>query len=200
MSPRLTNWLKKITPWIIGALLSTAGMMLGYGWGSGTAELLGGEPEIWARIGKGFVWGGVIAGLQWPIVRSAGVPFIWYILSSSVGFAAGYPLGQTFQAITVTNLNLQLTGYWLAIATFGLFLSAPQWWILQKHLKRSSLWFLFSMAGWMLTGVGWLNGGRDGFEYGIFTGLGLVWLVYYQRSKVNKDESSHKATFEEIEP
>jgi hypothetical protein len=67
MTPQI-NTLIKIKPWLIGVLLSTAAMFLGYELGSDTARLLGGEPGIWARMGKGLVWGVVIAGLQWPIV------------------------------------------------------------------------------------------------------------------------------------
>jgi hypothetical protein len=173
-----------ITPWLIGVLLSTVAMFLGYDFGSETAELLGGEPGIWARLAKGLVWGGVIAGLQWPIVRTVGVPPIRFILASAVGFAVGYPLGQTIQLIFVHHWSLHWTGYWSAVATFGLLLSVPQWWIFRRHLKRASLWVLFSLTGWMLTGLVWLNGGRGGFEYGIVTGLGLVWLVHSQKRSV----------------
>jgi len=183
-----SNWksrLISIKPWLIGALLSTVAMFLGYEWGSETATLLGGEPGIWARLGKGFVWGAVIAGLQWPIVRAVGVPPIRFILASAVGFAVGYPFGQTIQLIFVHHWSLHWTGYWSAVATFGLFLSVPQWWIFRRHIKLASLWVLFSVAGWMLTGLVWLNGGRGGFEYGIVTGLGLVWLVRSQSPNVN---------------
>jgi len=180
----------RITPWLIGVLLSTVAMFLGYDLGSQTASLLGGEPGIWARMGKGFVWGGVIACLQWLIVRAVGVPPIRFIVASAVGFAAGYPLGQTVQLIFVHHWGLHLTGYWSAVATFGFFLSMPQWWTFRRHIKRASLWVLFSMTGWTLTGLVWLNGGRGGFEYGIVTGLGLAWLVYSQQRNV-KSQMSH---------
>jgi len=173
-----------ISAWLIGILLSTAAMFLGYNLGSDTARLLGGEPGIWARMGKGLVWGGVMAGLQWPIVRAGGVLPTRFLAASAVGFAAGYPLGQTIQGILVLHWSLNWTGYWLAVATFGLFLGVPQWWIFRRHMKRAGLWVLFSVTGWMLTGLAWINfragDGLDSIAYGIVTGLGLVWLVRSQ--------------------
>jgi hypothetical protein len=185
---RLITW-TKIKPWLIGVLLSTAAMFLGYEFGSETAQLLGGEPRIWARVGKGIVWGGIIAGLQWPIVRAVVPHPIRFFVASAVGFAVGYPLGQTIQAIFIHHWSLHWMGYWSAVAAFGLCLSVPQWWIFHRHLKRASLWVLFSVTGWMLTGLVWLNGGRGGLEYGIVTGLGLVWLVQSQRSGLVVDGS-----------
>jgi hypothetical protein len=133
-------------------------------------------------LGKGCVWGGIIAGLQWPVMRAAGVPPFPFVAASAVSFALGYPLGQTVQATLVQHWQLHSTGYWCAVAIFALSLGLPQWWILRSHLKRASLWILFSVAGWMLSGVMWLGGGRAGFEYGIAAGLGLVWLVRSGRS------------------
>jgi len=159
-------------------------MFLGYELGSETARLLGGEPLIWARISKGIVWGAVIGGLQWPIVRGAGVLPLRFLVASTVGFAAGYPLGQTIQANIVFHWSLQLTGYWSALAAFGFFLGVPQWWILRRHMNRASLWVLLSVIGWILTGlarIGLRTGdGLDALWYGIVTGLGLVWLARSQ--------------------
>jgi hypothetical protein len=183
MTTRLVTWIN-IRPWLIGVLLSTAGMFLGYDLGSGAARLLGGEPAIWARLSKGFVWGGVVAGLQWPIVRAVGVLPIRFLMASAVSFAVGYPLGQTLQGFFVHNWSLHLTGYWSAVAAFGLFLGLPQWWILRRHIRRASLWVVFSVIGWMLTGLAWISfragDGLDSIVYGIVTGLGLVWLVRSQ--------------------
>jgi hypothetical protein len=178
-----------IQPWLIGVLLSTAAMFLGYELGSETAGLLGGEPGIWARMGKGLVWGVVITGLQWPIVRAVGVRPIRFIVASAVGFAVGYPLGQTIHGIFIHHWSLHWTGYWSAVATFGLFLCVPQWWIFRRHIKRASLWILFSVIGWMLTGVAWIKfggagSGVDSIVYGIVTGLGLVCLVHSQPPNV----------------
>ena len=172
----------RVWPWLIGVLLCAAAMMVGYEFGTETASLLGGEPGTWARLGKGCVWGGVIAGLQWPVARAAGVPPVPFVAASAVSLAVGYPLGQTLQLIIVQYWGLQWTGYWCAVVTFALSLGVPQWWILRRYLKHASLWILFSVTGWMLTGVVWLNGGRGGFEYGLVTGLGLVWLVRFHRS------------------
>ena len=156
-------------------------MFLGYELGSETAGLLGGEPWIWARISKGLVWGGVIGGLQWPIVRAAGVPPVRFLIASAVGFAAGYPLGQTIQANMVFHWNMHLTGYWSAVAAFGLFLGVPQSWVFRRHMKRAGLWVLFSVAGWILTGLAWMGSSAgdwvDALLYGLVTGLGLVWLA-----------------------
>jgi hypothetical protein len=179
MTTRLTTW-TSIGPWLIGVLLSAVGMLLGYDLGSGVAEILGGEPAIWARLGKGFVWGGVMGGLQWPVVRTAGVPPIRFLVASAVGFAIGYPLGQTIQLILAFQWSLHLTGYWSALATFGLCLGLPQWWIFRRQMQRASLWILFSVAGWMLSGAAWTGPHVDVLDsvmYGIVTGLGLVWLV-----------------------
>lgn len=180
---RITIW-----PWIVGVVLSVAAMYLGYGLGSETARVLGGEPGIWARMGKGLVWGGVIAGLQWPVVRTIGVLPIRFCVASAVGFAIGYPLGQTFQLILASQWSLHWLGYGSALATFGLFLGLPQWWILRRQMQRAGLWILFSMMGWMLTGGAWIGSGAgDGLDavlYGIVTGPGLVWLVRSQRPNV----------------
>jgi hypothetical protein len=163
---------------------SSAAMFLGYELGSETVGLLGGEPGIWARLGKGFVWGAVIAGLQWPIVRVVGVLPIRFLVASAVGFAVGYPFGQTVQGIFVN----WIWGYGGALATFGLFLGLPQWWIFRRHMQRASLWILCSLIGWMLTGVAWIycgvSSGVDALVYGIVTGLGLVWLVHSQPPNV----------------
>ena len=188
MKTKINTWIKKIIPWLIGFLLSAAGMFLGYNLGSDTAGILGGEPGIWARICKGLVWGGFIGGLQWPIVRAIGVNPIRLIVASAVGFAMGYILGQTIQAIILHNFGLNLTGYWSAVITFGLFLGVPQWWIFRRHMQRASLWILFSVLGWIMTGMAWINfhgaSGEDSIMYGIVTGLGLVWLVRSQKSNV----------------
>jgi hypothetical protein len=183
MTTRLITW-TNIKPGLVGVLLSSAGMFLGYELGSETARLLGGEPLIWARISKGLVWGAVIGGLQWPIVRAVGVLPVRFLVASAAGFAAGYPLGQTIQANMVFHWGLHLTGYWSAIAAFGLFLGVPQWWIFRRHMKRASLWVLFSVIGWMLTGVARIGlragDGLDYLWYGIVTGLGLAWLARSQ--------------------
>ena len=101
MKTKLNTWIK-IIPWLIGFLLSTAGMYLGYNLGSEIASLMGGEPGIWARLGKGFVWGGVISCLQWLIVRAVGVPPLRFIFAGAVSFAVGYPFGQTIQDSSFT--------------------------------------------------------------------------------------------------
>jgi len=190
MKTKLNTWIKVI-PWLVGFLLSTAGMSFGYVFGSDTASLLGGEPGIWARLGKGFVWGGVITCLQWPIVRAVGVPFLWFIFAGAVGFAVGYPFGQTIQGFFIYNWNLHLTGYWLCIITFGLFLGVPQWLILRQQLKRANLWILLNVSGWLLRGLLSLNGGMADFGYGIVTGLGLVWLVHSEKTNRRLNESAN---------
>lgn len=189
---KLKTWIK-IVPWIIGFLLSTAGMYLGYNLGSDTASLMGGEPGIWARLGKGFIWGGVIACLQWPIVRVVGVNPLWFVFASSFSFAIGYPFGQTIQGFFIYNWNLHLTGYWLCVTAFGLFMGVPQWLVLRHQLKRASVWIFFSLIGWILTGLAWINfGGDSGVEsisYGIIAGFGLVWMVNYKQIKLKNDRS-----------
>jgi hypothetical protein len=110
-------------------------------------------------------------------------------VASAVGFAVGYPLGQTIHGIFIHHWSLHWTGYWSAVATFGLFLCVPQWWIFRRHIKRASLWILFSVIGWMLTGVAWIKfggagSGVDSIVYGIVTGLGLVCLVHSQPPNV----------------
>jgi len=137
-------------------------------------------------MAKGFLWGGIIAGLQWPLVWAAGVPPIRFVAASAVGFALGYPLGQTFQALTVLQGSLSwVWGYGSALTTFGLSLGLPQWWILRRHIGRAGLWILFSVVGWALIGVYWIDAGAgDGLDallYGIVTGLGLVWLGHPRR-------------------
>jgi hypothetical protein len=51
-------------------------------------------------------------------------------------------------------------------------------------MQRASLWVLFGVTGWMLTGLAWIsfggNSGVDSIVYGIVTGLCLVWLVHSQ--------------------
>jgi hypothetical protein len=176
-----------IKPWIIGILLSLPAMLLGWTFGSDIAGLLGGEPGIWARMGKGFIWGGVIAGLQWPVVRAVGVRPVLFIVASAVCFAVGYPFGQTIQAIFIHHWSMHWTGYWSCAATFGLFLGIPQWWIFRRHMHRASLWILLSVTGWILTGLAWIisrpGDGVDSIVYGIVTGFGLVWLVHSQPSE-----------------
>ena len=164
---------------VIGVLLSSAGMFLGWNLGSVTASLLGGEPGILAQVGKGLVWGVVIAGMQWFIVRARGVPIIRFLVASAVGFAVGYPLGQSVAPMLDLSWKLEFVS---ALTIYGLSLTVPQWWIFRRHMQRASLWILFSMIGWMLAGVAWLrfgvNSGMEGIAYGIVTGLGLVWLVH----------------------
>ena len=192
------NTLIKIILWLIGFLLSTAGMSLGYVFGSDTASLMGGEPGIWASLSKGFVWGGVISCLQWPIVRAVGVSPLRLILAGAFGCAVGYPFGQTVQGFFIYNWNLHLTGYWLCIITFGLFLGLPQWLILRQQLKRANLWILLNVSGWLLRGLLSLNGGMADFGYGIVTGLGLVWLVHSEKTNRRLNESAN-STFIQAE-
>lgn len=179
-------------PWLIGVLLSAAGMFLGYDLGSEMARLLGGEPGLLARVGKGFVWGGVIGALQWPVVRTAGVSPVRFLVASAVGFAAGYPLGQTIQLILAFQWDLHRTGYELALATFGLCLGLPQWWAFRRQMPRASLWILLSVAAWMLWGAV-LTGPVDVVNsgvYGMVAGLGLVWLSRSRRLGVMVGGSS----------
>jgi hypothetical protein len=181
---RLITW-TTIKPWLVGVLLSAAAMFWGYDLGSETARILGGEPGIWARLGKGLVWGGVIAALQWPVVRATGVPPIRFLVASAVSFAIGYPLGQTIQFILAFQWSLHLTGYWSALATFGFCLGLPQWWIFRRKMQRARLWILFSVAGWMLSGAAWTGPHVDVLDsvmYGMVAGPGLVWLARSQRS------------------
>jgi hypothetical protein len=166
---------------VIGVLLSSAGMFLGWNLGSVTASLLGGEPSIWAQVGKGLVWGVVIAGMQWSIVRALGVPTLRFLVTSAVGFAVGYPLGQRVSPIMDWGLGWKWV-FGSALTIYGLSLTVPQWWIFRRHMQRASLWILFSMIGWMLAGVAWcsfgVNSGVESIAYGIVTGLGLVWLAH----------------------
>ena len=168
---------------VIGVLLCSAGMFLGWNLGSDTAGLLGGEPSLWAQVGKGLVWGVVIAGMQWFIVRALGVPTIRLLVASAVGFAVGYPLGQSVAPMLDLSWKLEFVS---ALTIYGLSLTVPQWWIFRRHMQRASLWILFSMIGWMLAGVAWLsfgvNSGMEAIAYGIVTGLGLVWLVHSPRT------------------
>ncbi len=170
---------------VIGVLLSLAGMFLGWNLGSVTAGLLGGEPSILAQVGKGLVWGVVIAGMQWFIVRALGVPIIRFLVASAVGFAVGYPLGQNIVSMMNLDLSWKLQ-YVSALTIYGLSLTVPQWLIFRRHMKRANLWILFSMIGWALAGVAWLNfgvnTGVESIAYGIVTGPGLVWLVHSPRT------------------
>jgi xanthosine utilization system XapX-like protein len=170
---------------VIGVLLSSAGMFLGWNLGSVTAGLLGGEPSILAQVGKGLVWGVVIALMQWFIVRSPGVPIIRFLVASAVGFAVGYPLGQRIVSMMDLDLSWKLQ-YVSALTIYGLSLTVPQWWIFRRHMKRANLWILFSMIGWAMAGVAWLrfgvNTGMESIAYGIVAGPGLVWLVHSPRT------------------
>jgi hypothetical protein len=179
---RSIAWMR-MRPWLIGVLLSAAGMFVGYDLGSETARLLGGEPGLLARVGKGFVWGGVIGALQWPVVRTVGVSPGRFLLASAVGLAAGYPLGQTIQRILASQWSLHWTGYVSALATFGLCLGLPQWRVFRRQMSRASRWISFSVAGWMLWGAA-LTGPADVVNsgvYGMVGGLGLVWLARSRR-------------------
>ncbi len=178
-----------IKRWLYGfivVLLSSAGMFLGWNQGSVTAGLLGGEPGILAQVGKGLVWGLVIAVMQWFIVRSIGVSIIRFLVASAVGFAVGYPLGQRLNSMMDLDLNWKLQ-YASALTIYGLSLTVPQWLIFRRHMKRANLWILFSMIGWALAGVAWynfgVNSGVESIAYGIVTGPGLVWLVHSPRTK-----------------
>jgi len=91
--------------------------------------------------GQGIRLGAVIAGLQWPIVRAVGVLPIRFIVASAVCFAVGYPFGQTVQGMLVLDWSLNwVWGYGAALATFGLFLGTPQWWVFPPaHTPRESV-------------------------------------------------------------
>ena len=175
---------------VIGVLLSSAGMFLGWNQGSVTANLLGGEPGILAQVGKGFVWGVVIAGMQWFIVRGRGVSAIRLLAASAVGFAVGYPLGQNASPFIASPfMAWGLSWKWrfgTALAIYGLSLTVPQWLIFRRHIKRTNLWILFSMIGWGLAGVAWfkfgVNSGAESIAYGIVPGIGLVWLAHSPRT------------------
>jgi len=180
---RLTIWIR-LRPWLIGVVFSAVGMFLGYDLGSELATLLGGEPGIWARLGKGLTWGGVIAALQWPVVRSGRMPFIRFVSTSALGFAVGYPLGQTIQGIVAWQWGMHWTGYAFALATFGFCLAVPQWWLLRRQVLRASLWLLFSVAGWLLWGAALSGPPVDVLASGVYgmpAGFGLVWLARFQR-------------------
>ena len=184
----------KAWSWPVGVVLSTGAMFLGFSLGNEAARLLGGEPGLWARMGKGFLWGGMIAGLQWPVVWAAGVPPVRFIAAGAVGFAIGYPLGQTVQAVIVLQERLSWGwGYGSALATFGLSLGLPQWWIFRRRIQRASLWIMFSVMGWIVTGLVWINSRPgdcvDACAYGLVTGCGLVWLVRSRPPNLKERES-----------
>lgn len=182
---RSTAW-TRMWPWFLGVVLSAAGMFLGYDIGSETARLLGGEPGLWARMGKGFAWGGLIAALQWPLVRAAGVAPLRFVLAGAVGLAVGYPLGQTIQGMLVEQWSAPWMGYAAALAAFGLSLSVPQWWVIRRQFLHAKMWIGFSVAGWLLSGI-LVTGARidvlDSVVYGMLAGLGLVWIAQSPRPR-----------------
>ncbi|MEN6575187.1 MAG: DUF3471 domain-containing protein [Phycisphaerales bacterium] len=119
-----------------------------------------------------------------------------FLVASAVGFAAGYPFGQAVQGMLVLDWGLNwVWGYGGALATFGLFLGTPQWWVFRRHIPRASLWLPLSVLGWVLTGAAWVNcgvnSGADAIAYGVVTGLGLVWLVHCRPLPPPADNSSH---------
>ena len=130
----LQTWIK---PWLFACLLSTAAMGIGFflGWAvlTATTDNFVREPESWDRVIEGFVRGVIVAGLQWPIVRAAGVRAVPFILAGGVGLAVGYPIGQF-----VSDWGLGLHWVW-AFALYGLSLGAPQWLILRTHVQGSWL-------------------------------------------------------------
>jgi hypothetical protein len=97
-------------------------------------------------MGKGLVWGVVIAGLQWPIVRAVGVLPIQFIVASALCFAVGYPLGHTIQGILDNGGLNWIVAYGSALVILGLSLGMPQWWTFRLHMQRASLWILFSLT------------------------------------------------------
>ncbi len=179
----LQTWIK---PWIIACLLCTAAMGMGFflGWAvlTATTDNFIRDPETWDRVIEGFVRGMLVASLQWPIVRVAGVRAIPFMVASGVGLAVGYPTGQF-----VSDWGFGLPWVW-AFAIYGLLLGVPQWLVIRSHVKGGWIWIPISTIGWMLTilvwgGVmdselGFVGGlGVGAILFGLIFGTGLVWLV-----------------------
>ncbi|HRQ39123.1 MAG TPA: hypothetical protein PLD25_14530 [Chloroflexota bacterium] len=180
----------KTKPWIVGCLLSAAAIGVGFflGWTvlTVTTNNFAREPVMWDRVIEGFFRGVIIAGLQWPIVRSVGVRPVPFLLASGIGLAIGYPIGQ----FIAEPWGLELPWVW-AFAIYGLSLGISQWLILRSHVKSGWLWIPLSTISWMLTIVIWgnlMNSGMDfvaglglgSVMYGLVAGAGLVWLVESQ--------------------
>ena len=73
----------------------------------------------------------------------------------------------------------------------GFFLALAQLPILWRHFKRSLLWLLASMIGWLVLGLimgGTIDRNSDVFAMGaipaMFTGFCLIWLMRNPRIRI----------------
>ncbi len=112
--------------------------------------------------------------LQWLVLRKRIPKSGWWILATIIGLGGGVALA----VVTVQALS-HITGmeeYWnfrpgllMLFLLIGFFLALAQLPILWRHFKRSLLWLLASMIGWLVLGLimgGTIDRNSDVFAIG----------------------------------
>lgn len=158
--------------------------IVGFGFG---AILATGVSEA---ITFGIVLGATGGFMQWLVLRERVARSGWWVLASTLGFAAGTG------AIGTAGLseNYAMAGI-LMVAVFGVVGGILQWLTLRRQVARAGWWVLANILGSLVGLIGVpaavaiisANGNFDqsalvfgllfGAGYGAITGAALVWLL-----------------------
>ncbi len=159
--PRTTlDW----TIWLQWVLATTVGWALGL--------VLGGEIGI-----------GVFIGIaQWLVLRRYFVNAGWWVLTSSVGWLAGW-------AIVVSGLIVPSGGGLVTSiivgAIFGITMGLGQWLVLRRWVNWASMWILLSVPGWTIALTGLLGSILAGVAVGAITGFAFDFLLRFPRQDIS---------------
>ena len=174
------NW-SFLVWWVLAGLVSyTIGFPLG---------LALGRSLLWGWVAGG----GLVALLQWVLLRHQITRAGWWIVVSVVGMTIGTGL-----SLVVSQYVLQLAGLTAAFASVGaavgISVGTAQWLMLRLRFRRSGWWVLASTAGYSLGLLAAVNapvaipvrqalifgpefGGLVGVISSAVTGITMFWLL-----------------------
>lgn len=177
--------------WVLAGLVSyTVGFPVG---------LALGRSLLWGWV----VGGGLVALLQWMLLRHQVTQAGWWVAVSMVGVTIGSAL-----SFVVSQYVLQVAGLTAAFASVGaavgISVGIVQWLMLRLRFRRAGWWVPASAAGYCLGLLAAVNapvaipvrkalifgpefGGLVGVISGAVTGVTMVWLL---RRPVSTDEGT----------
>jgi hypothetical protein len=194
--------------WRRWVLATTIGELVGFAVPAavGALALLLRLPDavlIGLIVPAGMVEGAVLAGAQWPVIRSVvpGVAGRRWVLATALAAGLAYLIGFTpanIGDLSAISPPVLVAGGLLLGLVFVLSLGGAQWLVLRCHLPRAGWWVVANAVAWPLgvaipvVALGLLPDGAPpmawavtgiaagalmGGGVGAITGLALVWLV-----------------------
>jgi hypothetical protein len=192
---RFPDWLF----WLSWVAASTAAILLGFGILYGLIFL---AKAILPGVNEDMLFGGlvfpVLAALlgifQWLVLRTRIPKAGWWVPATTVGMLIGIALGvgmiPWISRLTGRTWDWDYQPNLLGLyAIIGLTLALVQLLVLRRHVTASWLWLPVTMVGWGVLGL-LMGKSIDrmsdifalGAVPGVFTGLGLLWLLRRPRT------------------